>query len=289
MKNDKVEQNIEIDYGNNVIFPINYIRNGEMVGLQTKYVGSRYIATKNDKIVDILQQAGINTFNDLTFENFSKDKLTELDNESTQIFENLPNERFTELQTMEGINYTVLLKTEEINQIEKILGQEITEMDQIKLTIVQQNDILKQIIVQIGMNNLRITKQVGNNKLSYLIELNLFDEQTQETTKLSLESKINDLDNLPNEEYLLKIEKENNDKFLQYNYKINNDIEFMDNIDIVEINDETALILDNQNEQTVQTLIKTIRDRLEQVNREQMQEIGIQSGINPLFYSFNNN
>ena len=45
---NQAEQNIEIQYSDDVKFPINYRQNGDMYGLQTDCVSKKYIAIENN-------------------------------------------------------------------------------------------------------------------------------------------------------------------------------------------------------------------------------------------------
>ena len=48
--NSKSEQDININYSNDVKFPISYKQSGNKLGLQTQYVGNKFIAVETDKL-----------------------------------------------------------------------------------------------------------------------------------------------------------------------------------------------------------------------------------------------
>ena len=50
MANSKSEQDININYSNEVKFPIAYKQSGNKLGLQTQYVGNKFIAVETDKL-----------------------------------------------------------------------------------------------------------------------------------------------------------------------------------------------------------------------------------------------
>ena len=50
MANSKSEQDININYSNEVKFPISYKQSGNKLGLQTQYVGNKFIAVETDKL-----------------------------------------------------------------------------------------------------------------------------------------------------------------------------------------------------------------------------------------------
>lgn len=50
MANSKSEQDININYSNDVKFPISYRQSGNKLGLQTQYIGSKFITVETDKL-----------------------------------------------------------------------------------------------------------------------------------------------------------------------------------------------------------------------------------------------
>ena len=50
MANSKSEQDININYSDDVKFPISYKQSGNKLGLQTQYVGNKFIAVETDKL-----------------------------------------------------------------------------------------------------------------------------------------------------------------------------------------------------------------------------------------------
>ena len=70
----------------------------------------------------------------------------------------------------------------------------------------------------------------------------------------------------------------------QYHYRITNNIEFKDGVDIEELNDENAVILNDEDEEYVTSLMSAIQERLVQVNRVHMEELGVAESENPIQY-----
>ena len=56
------EQNIELDFGQDMIIPINYRRNSQLYGLQSKYIGSKYIALENMNLKDLAEKLGMDSY-----------------------------------------------------------------------------------------------------------------------------------------------------------------------------------------------------------------------------------
>ena len=55
------EQNIELDFGQDMIIPINYRRNSQLYGLQSKYIGSKYIALENSNLKELVEKLGMDS------------------------------------------------------------------------------------------------------------------------------------------------------------------------------------------------------------------------------------
>lgn len=97
--NQKVEQNIEIDYGNDVVLPINYKQNGYDIGLQTDELSKKYIAARTDDLKQLAKNLGI-------------DDVSQIPNKIEEIVETeeIENIDFTneEIETLKQIYGTVL-------------------------------------------------------------------------------------------------------------------------------------------------------------------------------------
>lgn len=65
--NSKLEQDIDINYSNDVKFPISYRQSENKLGLQTQYVGNKFIAVKTDELDNL--SSGMINFEDILFSN----------------------------------------------------------------------------------------------------------------------------------------------------------------------------------------------------------------------------
>ena len=71
---------------------------------------------------------------------------------------------------------------------------------------------------------------------------------------------------------------------MHYQYTITNDVEFKDNVDIEDLTSENAVILNDQDEAYVTNLMSAIEQRLIEVNKTQMEELGVSENENPIQY-----
>lgn len=166
--NQKVEQNIEIDYGEDVIFPINYKQNVDEFGIQIDELSKKYIAIKNENL-------------DEFFGEFKNDFVVEIREFIAQIQDIQKQIEFTE---------------EEINQLEDIYGKilieqlneanfssEKTEQNE-KYTLELSSEQIRNIIIKIleatKENTLIIDKLnkviVSQDTEAEKIEINEIDE-----------------------------------------------------------------------------------------------------------------
>ena len=134
--NQKAERNIEIDYGNDVVLPINYRMDNNKFGLQTDELSKKFIAIRNenlDQFIDdisgdgiVSMSAKINGISEILTTNnnlFSKIELSENEIEQLeQIYspilkEALTEEKFTSVKTAQEESYTLEISFQEIKDI----------------------------------------------------------------------------------------------------------------------------------------------------------------------------
>lgn len=113
--NGKAQQDITLDYGNDVQFPISYRQVGNMVGLQTDYVGSNYIAIRNENLSELVQNLGLTS----TFTNVPE-KLEFSENSNSPIF---TQEEMKQLQEKYLSNVISELQDNNFTKIETSLGE----------------------------------------------------------------------------------------------------------------------------------------------------------------------
>lgn len=196
-ENQKVEQNIEIDYGNNVILPISYKKDGNKFGLQSDKLSKQYIGIRNEKLKEFATKFGVEDLSEIPdkieLSNIEEEIFTDAEIEQLkQIYgEVLQQEllygNFTSVKTQQNESYTLELSAEQIKDIiikmleetksntmiidkinEFILEQD-SEMEKIDVSIIDEiiNDINEEDISEIS--NLRLTIVQTNKKLYQII------------------------------------------------------------------------------------------------------------------------
>lgn len=196
--NQKVEQNIEVDYGNDVILPINYKQDGNAIGLQTDELSKKYIAVRNENLKQLATNLGVEDVLEIpdTIElteategiSFTTEEIEQLKQIYTPILqENLLEENFSSIKTEQNESYTLELNNEQIKNIaikmleatkqntliidkinEIILAQD-SEAEKIDVTVIDEiiKDINGEDIEDIP--NLKLTLIQSNKILNEII------------------------------------------------------------------------------------------------------------------------
>ena len=108
--NQKVNQNIEVDYGNDVIFPVNYRQDGNKIGLQFDELSKQFIAVRNENLKEFAQKLGIEDVSEIPNEidfsekkqeiEFSEEEIEQLKQiYGTVLEQQLLDENFTSIKT----------------------------------------------------------------------------------------------------------------------------------------------------------------------------------------------
>ena len=315
--NSKEEQNISLNYSSNVTFPLVYRKIGNQLGIQTDYVGARFLTVEPDKLNN-LQGENINeirniikiigTLSNLTNIQINQEQL----NSYTNIFQNISEDKFSKLSDLNGTGYRLTLQgseTQELvinlletlkndqallenlnnylkdyknstnittNNIEELISNmknnNYLNNENLEITVYKNNGKLSKILFSINELNLDIQKIITDeNNIQYNVLLNT----NYNNENLTLNGKIN-LNNLNTENvqeaYELTLQK--SDK--NYTYKLENNVNFSNDISIEDFTTENTSPLTNFDEVTVENFLVTVRQRIEEVNNGQMLELGYQ-------------
>ena len=224
------QEEISINYDENVKFPISFRCIGDTYGLQTEYVGAKYIAIENNELKKLFAKMGMvdvsNIPDKIDTEKKEQIKLTE---EEKQILsqrykevlsEQLPKEQFTKSQNNESIIYTLELTPEQIKNILKKLIETVKTDDIIisKLNEIAEKEIdpedFDELIEEIDEieieESIKIKVYQTNKKLSQIV----IEKGTQEQIEIEKIQNQNDL------QYILKYSKQEDENQIEANVKI---------------------------------------------------------------------
>ena len=114
--NVKSEKEIRVNYSDNVNFPLIYRKTNNITGIQTEYIGSNFVAVKNDEEVSGLED--INHILQLQNLEFSNE---EIQNLKTTYFDNILNQlddnKFSTLTEGDLTGYRLTLTGEELKNV----------------------------------------------------------------------------------------------------------------------------------------------------------------------------
>lgn len=162
--NQKVEQNIVVDYGNGISFPINYRQDGNTFGLQKDELSKKYIAVRNENLKQLSTNLGAGDVSiipdTIEFSKIAEDiKFTDEEKETlkqiygTVLEQNLLDENFSSIKTEQNVSYTLELNKDQVkNIVIKMLEatkQNTLIIDKINDFILAQNENAEKIEVTV--------------------------------------------------------------------------------------------------------------------------------------------
>ena len=146
--NAKSEKEINLNYSDSVNFPLTYRKTNTVTGIQTQYIGSSFVAVRNDGEISGLED--INNLLKLQNVEFSNEELQNLKTTYfDNIFNTLDDSKFSTLTEGDLTGYRLTLTGEELkNTLVQILNALKTDTN----TMHKLNDILQGIGIDTQLN-----------------------------------------------------------------------------------------------------------------------------------------
>ena len=149
---NKEENNISLNYSDDVQFPLSYRKVGDLVAIQTKYIGKNYVGI-NINEQNISQNADISELKQ-KYDNIQNLKIT--GEELTNLYNNyispiknqLSDEKFSKIEENGTAGYKLSLTTDDVKNISKTILEKL-ETDE---------ELIKKINSYLAMVNSRTTK-----------------------------------------------------------------------------------------------------------------------------------
>lgn len=334
-KENKSEQKININYSDNVSFPIEYRQTGNLYGITSNLLLTKYLAIKNENIEELIEKfeddntitstprqiealiSNINRYN-IDIETFMQILKTSLN-------ENITNANFSKandnnfvltlnekeiktigLKIIEELKNNKILTEEEASQMIEEL-QDILETDKEALKInVDKNGLINIEVVDFGMakiqvddNNeitisiisedeedisVKIKKNTSGNELSYRVEYVVSMEEQKSV--VYFEAKYQDLTSqIAKEKYLFGFGVKIYDESISYDYNLDIAKKFNSDIDIEVIGEENSVILNDVSKEYLDNITNMLELKISEVNRLQMEQLGITENENPLIFA----
>lgn len=187
------------------------------------------------------------------------------------------------------------------NDIDKFIEEIQDENDlkdkKIEIIVYKENNSVAKILIGVDDSLISLEKQANNNGQNFIIEA----KQTNESI-FTINIKFEGLQSIQNvkENYELLFYVDNNTGYnlydlnegansistvnkTKYKYNFINDINFTYNSDIEDFTDKNSLILTNYNQETTSNFISALIQRLQAINKRDMEKLGVKESENPIF------
>ncbi len=329
--NNSLEQNISLNYSDEIAFPVSYRKIENTIGLQTKYVSSKYIAVNTQELENqndeylatasglIGQSEELGKLAQLPFKEEDWKRLQE--NYINVVNTQLQETQFTQIEKGSQKGYKLTLNGEEVKsviiQLLEMLKKDQATIDKIneyiednenksklttsqidnaiknldknsldrnyEITVYQQKGKTTKLVLATEEATIQLEKKNEENSLQYSISY----RKNENNEGISFRANYTGLSTMQNiqENYELEIqpskEVASNDN-LVYQYQYQNQIDFGKANPVEEFSDENAMILNDYEEEQVSNFLGQVKERIEKVNQQQMEELGLQENENPL-------
>ncbi len=320
--NSKEQQDISINYSDSVTFPVIYRKIGNQIGLQTDYVGSKFINFETDKInslegdqVEIIQNIS-NVITDvvqISNVSFSQEEL----NTYMNILQNIGEDKFSNVNDSNGTGYQLTLSGDELKDI---LVQILETLKNDQEMLEKLNEYIKEIRNSANITSNRIEQLIQNIQNSNEVSNENFSaivyKSRGRTSKvvISLNEGRVDIQKTPNDnnvQYDITIDLNYNNENLKltgkisydglegqnvkeiyevgiesgakvYRYTLENNVVFTDSVSVEDFTTDNSTVLTSYDTETVNSFLMAVEQRITEVNAQQMQELGLTEEQNPL-------
>ena len=322
----QTEQNIEIQYSDDIVFPINYLRDNDLYGLQNEYISNKYIAIENNNLKKFFEKLGLTNTEELpdkieiTNQNqdisYTEEEIKSLQEKYSPLLDIITDEKITVEKTDNITKYTLkttlqelkdtlvqfleILKDDDItlNKINSILeGYDITiekekieeiiqniqeqeiESEDISISINVQNGIPISIDIESQEATISLNKESKKDEATFSLDITSKTQESDKSTQpstFSLKAQYTGLatDNI-SEKYTVSFGTEG-EETLKYEYNLENQIAFTDQVQIDNLTSDNAMILNDYSQEQITNLMTAVGNRILEINEDQMQQLGVQ-------------
>ena len=302
------QQEIKLNYSDEVNVPLNYKKIGSIVGIQADYLSTNYIAFDISKLGEFL---GVN----IDLEKTSQVEFTEEEKKhiseifTTVLNEQLSKDKFSKTKGMEETGYKLTLTLGEIKNIYSKLLEKIKD-DQIilnKLNEISSNnqggeitsDDIQKIIDSysndIEDDNIDIKFEIiaySKNKKLSKISININNDSLQGTLEIS---KNQDSDsnqyicsvnaNVEENYQINYVMSQGENEQIEGTHTISNNVNFSEEAANIEDFDKpNTILLSNHEKEQVYAFLGKVGERFVQVNEQAIAQVGLADLENPVMF-----
>ena len=273
---------------------------------------------------NILNALDDSKFSTLTEGNLTGYRLTLTGEELKNILVQILNALKTDTNTMhklneilQGVGIDIQLDEDSIDDLIENIN-DLTLNDDIEMTVYATEGNLSRVDIGSAGNTLTMNKEEsGQEVTTFTISLNTTEQDTSaiftakysglnsdnvtETYELTLEGMyeetnvVEKADNTPDNTGEIVEEPEESstnetstntsENTISHNkYSMTNNVQFKDSVDIEDLSEDNAVILNDQDSEYVTNLMNAIQERMGEVNQVKMEELGVSEDENPIQY-----
>lgn len=330
-----VEQDISINYADDVSFPISYKQSDNLYGLTSNIVINAYMAVRNEKLQDLYTKFEDNNTNSMVAlpneidteildinpndiinaakrigvilqENITEANFSKVDEDSFALTLNQEQTMTIFTKILEEVKSSKMLPNSIRDSLAQILtaarNTNTTDAEFLKVTVKKDGSLIisaKDIItvnVKVNENNIIISTNNDNGNIvvnltkigsgeeieydiDYTINKNIVEESTN---RIYLKAKYSNIgQNNTSENYTIGIEE--NDTLYEYNFDTKK--AFNTSVNIEPITTSNSFVVNDASKEYLETILSAVTSRIIQVNREQMEKLGLEEYQNPLIYA----
>ena len=177
---------------------------------------------------------------------------------------------------------------EELTNSDNSEDSEDIEQSNIEVAVYQKDGKTSKIIIKFGEINISIQKNKTENELQYNVSLEKnYEEGGKAAAHVDIKYEgLVSLQNI-NENYELGLEatiSTDDSQPLSYKYNISNNVNFEEASNIEEFTESNSLNLNTLEEEQRNNFMNSLEQRITEVNKKQMEELGVAEDENPLIY-----
>ena len=208
----------------------------------------------------------------------------ELKNILVKILETLKNDQVTinklnEYAKIQGGSSQITAN--DIDDLIEKVNKENLE-NNIEIIVYQEHGKTSKILVKTQEINIIVEKMKTESQLQYNVSMEKINEN--EPSKIYFNVKYDGLQSMQNinEDYELGIDFSIDSKSYSYKYNFSNNIDFKETSNIEEFTSDNSLNLNSLEEEQRNNFMNSLSQRLSEVNKKQMEELGLNENENPI-------
>lgn len=271
---------------------------------QIKDVFDKADETKQIEITEQEKEQIINRYTEVLMQSIGDEKFSKVEETSstgyklTLTLEDMKNITIKLLETLKDDE----LALDKINQYAESLGAqdkvekseieeviesfnetEIEENQQFEITVYSKKGKLSKLKISTEEIVVTMDKIKGNNQNSTSISFEIKNDDN--VFKFLIAGAFNGLETMESvqETYQVTIQVNEEESIT---YMINNNVSFAESVDIENFTEDNSIILNDVGEEQLTNFLEAVEQRITEVNKQQMEELGLEESQNPLFNLF---